>query len=39
MSLFYLQQNTTSDVKNKKDRIYKIKLNGDNLDGQILFGR
>lgn len=22
---------------NKKDRIYKIKLNGDNLDGQILF--
>lgn len=22
---------------NKRDRIYKIKLNGDNLDGQILF--
>lgn len=35
--LILFTADTTSDVKNKKDRIYKIKLNGDNLDGQILF--
>lgn len=27
----------TSDIENKKDKIYKIKLNGDNLEGQVLF--
>ena len=35
--LILFTADTTSDIKNKKDRIYKIKLNGDNLDGQILF--
>lgn len=27
----------TSFINDKRDRIYKIKLNGDNLDGQVLF--
>lgn len=26
-----------SPINDKRDRIYKIKLNGDNLDGQVLF--
>lgn len=35
--LILFTTNIISTINDKRDRIYKIKLNGDNLDGQILF--
>lgn len=35
--LILFTTDTISFINDKRDRIYKIKLNGDNLDGQVLF--
>lgn len=35
--LILFTTNIISTINDKRDRIYKIKLNGDNLDGQVLF--
>lgn len=35
--LILFTADTTSNIKDKEDKIYKIKINGDNLEGQILF--
>lgn len=35
--LILFTADTASNIKDKEDKIYKIKINGDNLEGQILF--
>ena len=35
--LILFTADTTSNIKDKEDKIYKIKINGNNLEGQILF--
>lgn len=35
--LILFTADTASNIKDKEDKIYKIKINGNNLEGQILF--